>query len=968
MVSAQSATATSSTAVAALSAGQTPVTVTATGTGTVTLATYATAPAPAPDLSPTSTFFDVSIQPGSTFNTVVVETCGGPAHLSWYNGTVWSAVSSQTPTSTSTCTSASLTSATSPTIAELTGTAFATTPMTVTGLSPGSGLIGGGTPVTVSGSGFSGATAVDFGAAPGTALTVLSDTSLTVTSPAGAGTLDVTVIGPGGTTPTTTADQFVYVLARLGVPAYFAPGAAWSQFAAAHPPVSVAVMNPASGPGTASDPSYVTQIAAVRAAGVSVLGYVDTGYGSVPLATIETQVSDYLSWYHVDGVFLDHVSTDCALAAGSGTYYSDLSSWIRAQSAALSITLDPGVQTNSCYLGVGDVIVNFEGDEGTYIGSYNAPTWVASEPSSRFWHIVYGVATPAAAANVAALARARNADTVYATDAAAVGTGGPYSRLPGGPWWAAELAAAVNVPSVTAVTPDTASFTGGDTITVTGAGFSGATGVTVGGAAVSGFQVVSDSMIVFNSTGGPIQTLDVQVAGPGGTSPAVPGDRISFFNGAPLAATPSGATSAAGLTRYATSSGPREVTSGPDANIWLTEGDNPNQIVRVNPSTGARTVFPLANPDSGLSGITTGPDGNLWFTERWTSKIGRITPAGVITEFAVPAQPNPYYTATSSGGTPTGTKSGSGTGSGTGSTPSTIPATPWGIVAGPGGALWFSDPGTDRIGVATVLGVATEPYLAPTAPSGSGPIGLTVGGDGNVWFTDYSASRIGVVNVTTNTVSDYATPDAGANPYGITTAPDGSLWVAEYNAKRLVHLATATPTTALADLATAGEPTEVVVSPDANLWYSDYTGMHRMTPAGSELDFPSPGTAAAGLGITIGADHRVWMAEYDANSLDVKSPTVIDVTTAGATGSGAVDDGPAFNRALGQLATAGGGTLVVPAGTYAIAPSDYVSIPSNVTMMGTGPNSILETFGFGYALIGASGSHLAVRHAVRKAN
>ena len=32
------------------------------------------------------------------------------------------------------------------------------------------------------------------------------------------------------------------------------------------------------------------------------------------------------------------------------------------------------------------------------------------------------------------------------------------------------------------------------------------------------------------------------------------------------------------------------------------------------------------------SGITAGPDGNLWFTEA-AATIGRITPAGTVTEF-----------------------------------------------------------------------------------------------------------------------------------------------------------------------------------------------------------------------------------------------------------------------------------------------------------------------------------------------
>ena len=33
--------------------------------------------------------------------------------------------------------------------------------------------------------------------------------------------------------------------------------------------------------------------------------------------------------------------------------------------------------------------------------------------------------------------------------------------------------------------------------------------------------------------------------------------------------------------------------------------------------------------------ITAGPDGNLWFTEYYGGRIGRITRAGVITEFAL---------------------------------------------------------------------------------------------------------------------------------------------------------------------------------------------------------------------------------------------------------------------------------------------------------------------------------------------
>ena len=56
--------------------------------------------------------------------------------------------------------------------------------------------------MTITGTGFTGATVVNFGTTPGTDVTVLSDTSLTVESPPGFGTVNVTVIAPGGTSLT----------------------------------------------------------------------------------------------------------------------------------------------------------------------------------------------------------------------------------------------------------------------------------------------------------------------------------------------------------------------------------------------------------------------------------------------------------------------------------------------------------------------------------------------------------------------------------------------------------------------------------------------------------------------------------------------------------------------------------------------------------------------------------------------
>lgn len=81
----------------------------------------------------------------------------------------------------------------------------------VTGVAPGTGPIGGATVVVLTGTGFTGATSVTFGGTAGTGLVVNSNTTITVVSPAhAAGTVDILVTTPLGTSANTVADNFVY--------------------------------------------------------------------------------------------------------------------------------------------------------------------------------------------------------------------------------------------------------------------------------------------------------------------------------------------------------------------------------------------------------------------------------------------------------------------------------------------------------------------------------------------------------------------------------------------------------------------------------------------------------------------------------------------------------------------------------------------------------------------------------------
>jgi hypothetical protein len=82
----------------------------------------------------------------------------------------------------------------------------------VTAVTPTSGTHAGGTKVKISGTGLKGATAVTFGLTPATSFTVnRKGTVITAYSPSeGAGTVDITVTTPGGTSAKTSADHFAF--------------------------------------------------------------------------------------------------------------------------------------------------------------------------------------------------------------------------------------------------------------------------------------------------------------------------------------------------------------------------------------------------------------------------------------------------------------------------------------------------------------------------------------------------------------------------------------------------------------------------------------------------------------------------------------------------------------------------------------------------------------------------------------
>jgi hypothetical protein len=320
----------------------------------------------------------------------------------------------------------------------------------VTAIWPRSGPVGGGTSLTVVGAGFTGATQVTVAGAPADGFTVVSDTVVQVTAPAsptaGEVTGPVAVTTPGGTSLSTPLGAYAYRAAgtSIMVPSYIAPGSSWSQINAGHPPVDLAIINPASGPGSSPASNYASQVVASHGAGVDVVGYVHTSYGSRSLATVEKEIAEYESWYHVDGIFVDEASTSCSTEA---SYYAPLYAYIHAQSGLDLTILNPGEATNQCYMAAADVVLGFEGSPSDLAKAGPLPSWTAGFPAGRFWGVVYGASSGALASTLATLATDGFGE-VYVTDQ---NLPNPYGALP--TYWSQELAAATGTGTGTTPPP-----------------------------------------------------------------------------------------------------------------------------------------------------------------------------------------------------------------------------------------------------------------------------------------------------------------------------------------------------------------------------------------------------------------------------------------------------------------------------------------------------------------------------------
>src|ERR1039458_3640515 len=99
-----------------------------------------------------------------------------------------------------------------------------------------------------------------------------------------------------------------YVYQSMLVPAYSYPNPPtfWNLLLDYVPPVRYVVANVSSGPGPTADPNYTAVINAALAAGLTVLGYVDTNYAPVPGATPDANNALWQAPYGVTASFFEN--------------------------------------------------------------------------------------------------------------------------------------------------------------------------------------------------------------------------------------------------------------------------------------------------------------------------------------------------------------------------------------------------------------------------------------------------------------------------------------------------------------------------------------------------------------------------------------------------------------------------------------------------------------------------------------
>jgi sugar lactone lactonase YvrE len=267
---------------------------------------------------------------------------------------------------------------------------------------------------------------------------------------------------------------------------------------------------------------------------------------------------------------------------------------------------------------------------------------------------------------------------------------------------------------------------------------------------------------------------------------------------------------------------PRSITSGSDGNFWFTESSEflPAAIGRITPA-GAVTEFPVGCAGCILSDIVQGPGGILYYTSN-DAALGRITTAGAVLAPIPMPNSNALAGDLASDGTSIWITDFNNNvvwryrialGTFTQYTPPTAGSVPFDVAVDSAGTVWFTEFGNNAIArLNPASGVITE--FATTSP----PRGITVATDGQIWFTSrFTPQAVGRLNPATGTVVEFPVTDGG--PEGIAASPDGSVWFT-LNAKGNVARITNSGVITEGKVVKGSDPFGIAVDSQGDPWYT----------------------------------------------------------------------------------------------------------------------------------------------------
>jgi virginiamycin B lyase len=284
---------------------------------------------------------------------------------------------------------------------------------------------------------------------------------------------------------------------------------------------------------------------------------------------------------------------------------------------------------------------------------------------------------------------------------------------------------------------------------------------------------------------------------------------------------------------------------------------------------GALKQYRVPTANSQPRDITNGADGNRWFTESSefvTPTIGRITPAGDITEFRPACEfciltdiiqgPDDvlYYTSNDP-------ILGRITTSGQFLDPVPIPNS--GAVAGNlavrGNEIWFTDFNNDSLWRYDVVSGAFTQFMVPE------PADVAVDTQGRVWFSAPLEPAIGRLDPATGAV--VLTPTTRV-PRELAVAADGDIWfTARFTPQGVGRLEPETNTVTEFPLTDVG-PQGIAASPDGSVWFTQTTkgNIARITDAGVITESKTV-KGSEPFGITVDADGDPWFTMMAANKI-----------------------------------------------------------------------------------------------------